>query len=85
MHHPEALKHRSPLTGQYAAKVTTEHRHVIHVLHERGLSCRTIAARLDLHHATVSRVLREPAPDPVLMRALRDPEVAELGAAPETT
>lgn len=72
----------SPLTGRYAPKVTAEHHAAAHFLASEGLSCRKIAARLGLHHSTVATLLREPF-DPVLWRALHDPELLELAATEE--
>lgn len=74
---------RSPLTGRYAPKIGSAHRLAAHRLAAEGRSLRAIARALDLHHSSVSAILREPPPDMVLVRALRDEEVLELAAADE--
>jgi predicted transcriptional regulator len=78
--HTEALKRHSPLDGRYQLKVDERHRLAAFLLSERGLSSRKIAERIGLSRAAVSRILREPAPDPVAARALADHEVREFAA-----
>jgi hypothetical protein len=76
------LKTRSPLTGRFSPKATPDHLAAAHFLSTQGLSSRRIAERIGLHHATVSRLLKQPF-DAVMWRALHDPDVLALAAAEE--
>lgn len=75
----ESRRLRDP-SGRYATKTSPDVRFEAHILAAEGLSIRHIARRLDLHPSTIASILREPF-DPVLARALRDPEVLELASA----